>query len=69
MKKINPESCQRNTASDPVEWEFSSNTLDGADLEAPDKLRANRESPALSAAEVMTLTSDQPPVPFAVTGQ
>ena len=66
--RINPESCRKDTVSETprVEWEFSSNALDRADLEAPDKLRANRES-SLNTAEGMTLTSDQPPIPFIVS--
>jgi hypothetical protein len=40
IKKINPESHRKNTMSETpwVEWEFSSNALDGADLEAPNEL-------------------------------
>ena len=66
--RINPESCCKDTVPETprVEWEFSSNALDGADLEAPDELRANRES-SLNTAEGMTLTSNQPPIPFVVS--
>ena len=68
MKKIDPESSREGVASETprAEWEFSSNALDGADLEAPDELRASRES-SLITTEGMTLTNDQPPIPFVVS--
>ena len=68
IKRLNLESSRENIVSETlrVEWEFSSNALDGADLEAPDKLRASRES-ALKATEGMILTNDQLPIPFVVS--